>query len=241
MTKVRLDKWLSGAGLGTRNEMKKALRAARVRVNGEIVKDPGLHVVAGTDVVEFDGEPVSYQEFVYYMMYKPQGVLSATEDGRDPVVVDLLDDHDAAFDVFPVGRLDKDAEGLLLLTNDGKLAHQLLSPKKHVPKRYYVEVDGELTEADVDAIAKGVTLDDGYLCRPGSLLILQRGAVSTAHITIHEGKFHQVKRMIQAVGKQVTFLKRIEMGPLSLDPDLEPGEYRPLTESEIETLLALRG
>lgn len=240
MTKIRLDKWLSGAGLGTRTEVKKALRAARVRVNGEIVKDPGAHVTTDEDVVEFDGERVTYQEFVYFMMFKPQGVLSATEDRRDPVVIDLLDPFDAAFDVFPVGRLDKDAEGLLILTNDGKLAHQLLSPRKHVPKRYFIRVDGSLTQADADAIAQGVTLDDGYVCQPGFLTILESGPTSEAHIVIHEGKFHQVKRMIQAVGKRVTFLKRIEMGPIALDPALEPGSYRPLSDEELASLSALR-
>ncbi|KRW91361.1 pseudouridine synthase [Alicyclobacillus hesperidum] len=237
---VRLDKWLATAGIGTRSEVKKLCKAGRVRVNGEVVKDPAVHAVVGRDVVECDGEPIPYEQFVYFMMYKPQGVLSATEDVRQPVVTELLAARDRSYGVFPVGRLDKDAEGLLLLTNDGQLAHSLLSPKRHVPKRYFVRVEGCLDERDRDAIAAGVMLEDGYACLPGRLEIHVAGDESEASIEIYEGKFHQVKRMFQALGKQVTFLKRVTMGPLVLDPGLTPGAYRPLSTAELEPLLKLR-
>lgn len=229
---IRLDKWLANAGIGSRAEVKKVLKSLRVDVNGERVKDPGYHVTPGIDVVAFDGEPVSFEQYAYFMMYKPQGFISATEDKRERVVVELLESEDSHFDVFPVGRLDKDAEGLLLLTNDGQLAHQLLSPKKHVPKRYFCRVEGVLTEDDVARLAAGVTLEDGYQTMPGTLEIVSSSATSEAYIVIYEGKFHQVKRMFLALGKQVTFLKRVQMGPLCLDETLQPGQYRHLSEKE---------
>ncbi|GMA56878.1 pseudouridine synthase [Alicyclobacillus sacchari] len=240
MERVRLDKWLATAGMGTRSEVKKLCKSGRVRVNGEIVKDPAAHAVVGQDVVECDGEPIPYEQFVYFMMYKPQGVLSATEDLRQLIVTELLAARDRSFGVFPVGRLDKDAEGLLLLTNDGQLAHSLLSPKRHVPKRYCVRVEGRLDERDRDAIAAGIVLEDGYVCLPGRLEIVRSSDESEAYIEIYEGKFHQVKRMFQSLGKQVTFLKRVTMGPLALDPALTPGTYRPLSEAELRPLLQLR-
>lgn len=236
---MRLDKWIANAGLGTRTEVKKALRAGRVFVNGSLARDPGMHVTPGKDSVEWDGEPVLYEEYRHFMMYKPAGYLSATEDLRDPVVIDLLDDSDANFEVFPVGRLDKDAEGLLLLTNDGRLAHQLLSPKKHVPKLYLIHVDGRLTKEDVKRIAEGVVLEDGYEAMPGDLEILEAGPTSVAQITIYEGKFHQVKRMLAVLGKPVLFLKRLRMGPLELDEALKPGEYRPLYSQELQLLYSI--
>ncbi|WP_348520883.1 pseudouridine synthase [Alicyclobacillus fastidiosus] len=188
-----------------------------------MAKDPGQHVVPGKDDVTWDGESISYQMYVYFLMYKPQGVLSATEDLRDPVVTDLLEPEDAHFDVFPVGRLDKDAEGLLILTNDGQLAHRLLSPKHHVPKRYLVHVEGRLGPEDVAEITKGITLEDGYQALPGDLTILESGRTSVGEIVIYEGKYHQVKRMFGVLGKPVIFLKRLEMGPISLDETLQPG------------------
>lgn len=229
---MRLDKWLANSGIGTRNEVKKIVKAARVSVNGHVATDPGQHVTPGEDTVLFDGEEISYEPFVYFMMYKPLGVLSATEDKYDPVVTGLLTPEDSRFSVFPVGRLDKDAEGLLLLTNDGQLSHQLLSPKKHVPKRYLVHVEGVLTHADVQAIKAGVVLEDGYAAMPGQLTIKTSDHTSTAEITIYEGKFHQVKRMFEALGKHVVFLKRLQMGGLLLDEMLEQGEYRPLSPEE---------
>ncbi|MDN4592625.1 pseudouridine synthase [Polycladomyces subterraneus] len=232
----RLDKILSNMGYGTRKEIKKLIKAGYVTVNGEWADDPGMHVDPHDDVIEVDGERVIYRRYIYLMMNKPQGVLSATEDRESAVVVDLLHPEHAFFEPFPVGRLDKDTEGLLLLTNDGKLAHRLLSPKKHVPKTYYAEVEGAVTDADVEAFSRGVTLDDGYRTLPAELNVLRSGPKSEVELTIYEGKYHQVKRMFQAVGKRVTFLKRIAMGPLPLDPSLEPGEYRELTEEEVAAL-----
>jgi 16S rRNA pseudouridine516 synthase len=169
-------------------------------------------------------------------MNKPQGVLSATEDSVGETVIDLLELEDQVYEPFPVGRLDKDTEGLLLITNDGQLSHKLLSPKKHVPKTYFAVIDQEVTDEDVKAFAEGVTLDDGYETKPGELRILKSGLRSDIELTITEGKFHQVKRMFEAVGKKVIYLKRISMGPLPLDETLELGEYRELTDEEVELL-----
>ncbi|MBA4496380.1 pseudouridine synthase [Paenactinomyces guangxiensis] len=232
----RLDKVLAHMGLGTRKEIKKMVKAGHVSVNGEAVNDPGTHVYPGRDAIHVSGRQIEYREHVYLMMNKPQGVLSATEDKQAKVVVELLQPEHALFQPFPVGRLDKDTEGLLLLTNDGKLAHQLLSPKKHVPKTYYAIIQGTVTEKDVKEFQQGVTLDDGYHTMPGELKIRRSGPRSEIELTIYEGKFHQVKRMFQAVGKQVVYLKRIAMGPLKLDSSLEPGSYRELTKEEISLL-----
>lgn len=237
MKTIRLDKWLANAGLGTRTEVKKAIKARRVQVNDKPASDPGMHVHPQEDTVLWDGEPVVYEKFVYFLMNKPQGIISATEDLRDPVVTDLLAPEDAHYGVFPVGRLDKDTEGLLLLTNDGDLAHRLLSPKKHVPKVYFAKVKGRLEAADVEAMQQGVTLEDGYEALPAELKIITSGAESTCEITVYEGKFHQVKRMFAALGKEVTFLKRLSMGDITLDESLATGEYRRLTEEEKALLL----
>lgn len=232
----RLDKVLAHMGLGTRKEAKKLIKERKVEVNGELAQDPGLHVRPGQDRIVVNGEPVEYRQFVYLMLNKPQGVLSATGDESGQVVVDLLSPNYQSFHPFPVGRLDKDTEGLLLLTNDGHLAHRLLSPKKHVPKTYYAIVSGMITQEDVEMFRQGVVLDDGYRTLPGCLKILRSGPESEVELTIYEGKYHQVKRMFQAVGKTVTYLKRIAMGPLTLDNTLKPGEYRELTEEEITSL-----
>jgi 16S rRNA pseudouridine516 synthase len=202
-----------------------------------VVKDGKVHVDPELDHVTLHGETVEYKQFVYIMMNKPQGVISATEDVYEETVIDLLEAEDALFEPFPVGRLDKDTEGLLLITNDGQLAHRLLSPKKHVPKTYFAIIDGRVTNEDVEAFKKGVTLDDGYVTKPGKLVILKQGSSSEIELTITEGKFHQVKRMFEAVGKRVVYLKRLTMGPLKLDEDLELGEYRELTEEEIDALI----
>jgi 16S rRNA pseudouridine516 synthase len=245
--KQRLDKMLGHLGYGTRSELKKSVKAGSVSVNGKIVKDSGLQVDPYEDEVLFDGQPIRpYREFIYLMMNKPAGVVSATEDLRDRTVVDLLGAEQAAFEPFPVGRLDKDTEGLLLLTNDGQLAHRLLSPKKHVPKTYYAEVAGRVTEEDWTAFLQGVTLDDGYMTLPAQLRILEvTPAVgegggdwrSRIELTITEGKFHQVKRMFEAVGKKVLYLKRLTMGSLRLDERLQLGEVRELTVEELDELL----
>jgi 16S rRNA pseudouridine516 synthase len=232
----RLDKTLAHMGIGTRKEIKKLVKAGRVMVNGILADDPGMHILPEQDEITVDGEPVIYKEHIYLMMNKPQGVLSATEDRFAEVVTDLLEPEHLVFEPFPVGRLDKDTEGLLLLTSDGKLSHQLLSPKKHVPKTYYAVIEGQVTEEDQAHFRNGVILDDGYQTMPGELTILKSAPVSEVELTIYEGKYHQVKRMFAAVDKRVVFLKRISMGPLTLDPDLEPGEYRELTEEEVAML-----
>ena len=233
---MRIDKFLSNMGFGSRKEVKILLKTKAVEVNGEIVRDPKVHVDEHADQVLVGGEAVAYTEFIYLLMNKPQDVISATEDKYDRTVIDLLDEEDQHFEPFPVGRLDKDTEGFLLLTNDGKLAHELLSPKKHVDKTYYALIEGLVTEADKEAFKKGVALDDGYVTKPASLNILESGPVSKIELTITEGKFHQVKRMFESVGKRVVYLKRLSMGPLTLDPNLGLGEYRHLTEEEVNSL-----
>ncbi len=235
----RLDKVLAHVGVASRKELKAIVKAGRVAVNGIAASDVAMKVQPDVDVIEVDGEAIRYRKYIYLMMNKPQGVVSATIDTVDETVVDLLDAEDSVFDVFPVGRLDKDTEGLLLLTNDGKLAHRLLAPKRHVPKRYFARVRGDVTEADVAAFAAGVTLDDGYETLPGQLTILSSGAESEIELTIYEGKFHQVKRMFQAVGKEVTYLKRVAMGLLALDETLPLGAYRELTDAEVDALLTV--
>ncbi|OCT11993.1 16S rRNA pseudouridine(516) synthase [Paenibacillus pectinilyticus] len=237
----RLDKILAHVGVGSRSELKRLAKEGAIYVNGVKIKDSGMQVNPDKDIIAVNGETVTYREFIYLMMNKPQGVVSATEDNRDQTVVDLLDEAYAPFEVFPVGRLDKDTEGFLLLTNDGKLAHNLLSPRKHVPKTYFAKVEWAVTEEDREAFAQGVTLDDGYETLPGILTILtsgneSEGVPSEIELTIMEGKFHQVKRMFQAVGKQVVFLKRLSMGPLALDPALALGQVRELSEEELHAL-----
>lgn len=233
---MRLDKWLSNSGIGSRKEVKKLLKTGAVTVNGKVIKDPKQHVQPDTDEVMLFDEPVQYREFIYLLMNKPAGVISATEDKRDETVIDLLDDTHKHFDPHPVGRLDKDTEGLLLLTNDGQLSHALLSPKHHVPKTYFARILGHVNEEDVAAFQEGVTLEDGYHTKPGELVILSAGPESEIELTITEGKFHQVKRMFQAVDKEVLYLKRLSMGSLALDEELELGEYRELTEEELDGL-----
>ncbi|MDX5475507.1 MAG: rRNA pseudouridine synthase [Bacillaceae bacterium] len=231
-----MDKLLANSGYGTRKEVKKLLKSGVVKVDGKVEKDAKTHVDPYTQNVEVHGELVEYKEFIYLMMNKPPGILSATEDRSQQTVVDILEEEDQLFAPFPVGRLDKDTEGLLLLTNDGQLSHSLLSPKKHVPKTYYAVILGEVTEEDITAFKKGVTLDDGYITMPADLTILASGNQSEIELTIKEGKFHQVKRMFESVGKKVTYLKRIQMGDLPLDETLELGEYRELTDEEVEVL-----
>lgn len=236
-TTQRLDKMLAHTGFGTRSEIKQLVKRGAVYVNGKSVNDSGLQVNPERDEVTVDGERVHFRQYVYLMLNKPPGVVSATEDNRDRTVVDLLPAEYAHFDVFPVGRLDKDTEGLLLLTNDGKLAHQLLSPKKHVPKTYFAEVRGLVNEEDQVAFRQGVTLDDGYVTLPAQLQIIAQADLSCIQLTITEGKFHQVKRMFEAVGKKVVYLKRVSMGSLRLDESLSLGQCRELTEQELAGLL----
>lgn len=234
---MRLDKFLSDMGAGTRSELKKDIRKGNVSVDGVTVKDPGFSVSPSSRVI-YKGSVIGYDEFEYYMLNKPAGVISASEDDREPTVVDLITGLKRK-DLFPVGRLDRDTEGLLLITNDGALAHRLLSPKHHVDKVYYVKVSGILTDSDVELFGEGLVLTDGLECLPADLKIISTSDEdyeSEAEITIREGKFHQVKRMFSSVGAEVIYLKRLSMGSLSLDPGLAPGEYRPLTPEELSSL-----
>ncbi|MDI4644943.1 pseudouridine synthase [Cohnella hashimotonis] len=286
-TKMRLDKMLGNLGYGTRSGLKALVRQGAVTVNGVRVKDPGLQIDPHADEVVLEGERIVYRDTVYVMLHKPAGFVSATEDNRERTVLELLPEALRVFTPFPVGRLDKDTEGLLLLTNDGKLSHELLSPRKHVPKVYQALVAGQVGSADIATFATGVTLDDGYVTLPAELRVLAspkheadleaEGAAGIARasstftmdqaferldafpalranrtswqeavaageplswieLTIAEGKYHQVKRMFEAVGKKVLYLRRIEMGPLPLDESLAPGQWRELTEDELERL-----
>lgn len=233
---MRLDKYLVEMNKGSRTQIKDAAKKGRIQVNGVLEKKTERKIDPETDEVTFDGQAVSYRAMEYIMLYKPQGVISATEDKRHRTVIDLLSGENRS-DLFPVGRLDIDTEGLLLLTNDGDLTHRLLAPGKHVDKVYFARIEGKLPETAVEQMAAGLTLTDGTPVMPGKLEILkqwEKGAEIL--LTIQEGKFHQVKRMFEALGCQVVFLKRLSMGSLKLDPELKPGEYRPLTEEELELL-----
>jgi 16S rRNA pseudouridine516 synthase len=267
---IRLDKMLGNLGYGTRSEIKTLIKQGAATVNGKQVKDHGMQINPKQDEVVLDGETIQYRDTVYVLLHKPAGVVSATEDSRDRTVIDLLDADMTVLSPFPVGRLDKDTEGLLLITNDGKLSHELLSPRKHVPKTYRALVAGDVDIDDAEAFLNGVTLDDDYVTMPAQLRVLAKlnnngvpaaeqeqhakemtDAIGLApkqeepissfplswiELTIHEGKFHQVKRMFEAVGKRVLYLRRISMGPLQLDSALAPGEWRELTEEEVESL-----
>lgn len=235
---MRLDKLLVHTGYGSRKEVQKLIKSKKVTVDGEVAKKIDMNVDPKAQVIKAIGEIVDYQPFYYYILNKPGGYITATEDAREATVLDLLDSKDRNREVFPVGRLDKDTEGLLLLTNDGKMAHALLSPKKHVDKVYFAKVQGAMVPEDCEAFAKGITLKDGTSYQPGKLEILSSGEFSEVLVTIKEGKFHQVKRMVQAVGKEVVFLKRIKMGALDLPEDLATGAYRQINEDEKECLKA---
>lgn len=232
---LRLDKFLADMGLGTRTEVKEGLRKGRVTINGVFCKNPAQKADTDKDLITWDGIPVSYIKMEYYMLNKPMGVVSATEDKHHQTVVDLLKDKKRK-DLFPVGRLDIDTEGLLLITNDGILAHNLLSPKKHINKCYFAKVEGNLPADCGEQFLEGVILEDGTKTMPAKLKIIREGPVNEVELTIQEGKFHQVKRMFEAVGTSVIYLKRLSMGALILDESLSPGDYRPLNEKELELL-----
>ena len=236
LKKERLDKLLSNMGAGSRSQVKNLIKAGLVSVNGIMAISSDAKVDPEKDIIIFRGQKIKYREFVYLMLNKPKGMVSSTDDPRDSVVIELLDDFWKSFRPFPVGRLDKDTEGLLLLTNDGKLAHQLLSPKKGVDKTYYAEIDGAVLQEHVDSFQRGVQLDDGYITLPAGLEVLESGVVSRINVVIREGKYHQVKRMFAAHGLKVLYLKRIQMGDLKIDITLRPGNYRELTENEIALL-----
>ena len=232
----RLDKVLSNMGYGSRKDIKKIIKDGRVEINHKVVKENNLKVDPYKDKISLDGEEIIYREYIYLMMNKPQDVVSSTDDPINRTVLDLLDEEYLIFNPFPAGRLDKDTEGLLLLTNDGKLAHELLSPKKGVDKTYYAEVDGFVEEDHISIFKNGIVLDDGYKTLPGKLEIIESNIFSKVKLTIKEGKFHQVKRMFKALNMEVVYLKRISMGPLKLDQELDLGEYRELTEEELKLL-----
>lgn len=278
---MRLDKFLADMGVGSRSDLKKAIRKSLVTVNGAVEKDPGAQVSA-EDHICYDGAEIRYAEQQYYMLHKPAGVLSASEDRRQTTVVDLINLNDELVrkDLFPVGRLDKDTEGLLIITNDGPLAHQLLVPKHHIDKTYYAIVTGTITEDDRRAFTRGIRYDEKLTALPATLRVLSTGKtvadlrrelgftatserllrtrlagpafigaeepaditedslVSEVEITIQEGKFHQIKKMVKALpgGKEILYLRRITMGALRLDPNLAPGEFRKLSEDEIRIL-----
>lgn len=233
----RLDKIISNLGYGSRKDVKSFAKKGLIEVDGVVVKDNGMLVDPESSIIKVNGEEILYRKYIYLMMNKPDGVVSATFDNRDETVIDLLEIEHQVFEPFPVGRLDKDTVGLLLLTNDGELNHRLISPKWKVDKVYYAKIDKKVTEADIKKFKNGITLDDGYTCKEAKLEILESSdSGSEVMITIQEGKFHQVKRMFEAVDKSVVYLKRVEFGTLQLDEDLEEGEYRELTEEEVAIL-----
>nr|WP_239548927.1 pseudouridine synthase [Streptococcus loxodontisalivarius] len=233
-----MDKFLADCGVGSRTEIKTFLKKKRVLVNGALETSPKRQIDEKKDTITFDGQVLSHETFVYYLLNKPRGVVSATEDREHKTVLDLLDDMARVKEVFPVGRLDKDTHGLLLLTNNGALAHAMLSPKKHVDKTYRAKVSGLMTVEDQKRFGQGIALKD-FTCQPAKLEILsldEEQESSLVEITIAEGKFHQVKRMVAACGKEVVDLQRLTMGPLTLPEDLDRGDYRRLTEEELASL-----
>lgn len=235
---MRIDKLLANMGYGSRKDVKILLKQGAVRVDEAPVKDAKRHVDPASEKVTVFGETVEYRPYIYFMMNKPEGVISATEDQVETTVIDLIDSEYAHYDLFPVGRLDKDTTGLLLITNDGAFNHALMSPRKHVDKVYIAEVDGEMTVEDIKTFANGVELEDGYTTKPAHLEILSRsGRRSVIRLTLSEGKYHQVKRMVAAVGKHVERLERVQIGALELDESLELGAYRELTEEEVQRFL----
>lgn len=235
MTRLRLDKFLAEMGIGTRSQVKNYIRGQAVSVNGEVIRQADVKVDTEQDLVEFQGQRVAYAALEYYMLNKPAGVVSAVTDAVDTTVVELIETK-LRKDLFPVGRLDKDTEGLLLITNDGLLANRILSPKKHVEKVYCARIEGCVTDREVAQFAAGMDIGEEKLTLPARLTVLDSGPRSEITLAITEGKFHQVKRMFHAAGMEVLYLKRLSMGSLTLDPALEPGEYRKLTQEELQML-----
>ena len=233
---IRIDKYLCDMSIGSRSEIKEYIRKKLITVDGVVVTDPGMKI-SEDSAVTFKGEPLQYKQFRYYMLNKPQGVVSATKDNIDTTVMDLLKDVNTR-DMFPVGRLDKDTEGLLIITNDGELSHRLLSPRSHVDKCYLVQLMHSITADDIKSLSKGVDIGDDTLTLPAKVEAI---AADRIYLTITEGRYHQVKRMLEAVGNKVVFLKRVRFGPLELDSDLAPGQYRELDDSEIIMLNLHKG
>jgi len=240
MSKERLDKVISNLGIGSRKDVKILIKQGLVSINGSIAKDPGLQINPAISIIVIDGKQLTYKEHIYIMMNKPQGVISATYDGRHKTVINLLPPAYANIELFPAGRLDIDTEGFILLTNDGDFAHEILAPKKHIPKTYFARVDGKVEENDVKKFKEGIIIDDGYKCLPAELSVLKSAEASDIELTIYEGKFHQVKRMFEAIGKTVTYLKRTAMGGLKLDETLELGECREITDEELKQIKGSR-
>lgn len=232
---MRLDKLLAHMGYGSRKEVKAFIRKGYVLLNGEAVFDDDIKVDEENDEITILDQTVGYQKQIYLLLNKPKGYVSATFDSKEPTVLDLIEETQKG--LFPVGRLDKDTTGLLLITNDGKLAHELLSPKHHVAKTYELTFTGVFKEAFLNQFQKGITLEDGYLCKPAEFRLLEP---QKGRITIYEGKYHQIKRMMQALGMEVTSLKRLSFGNLELPADLEEGMYRLLNSAEIELLKSIK-
>ena len=244
---MRLDRFLANSGVGTRKEVKDILKKRKIKVNDDIILNGSVHIKENEDIVKYNDEIINYKPFVYIMMNKPDGVISATEDKEHKTVIDLLENKYRTYSLFPVGRLDIDTEGLLILTNDGILTHNLLAPNKHVDKKYYVELRDPVTEEAVEKLEGGIELEKEFITKNAKVEIIENSEEpinkktgernpSKAYITISEGKYHQVKRMFKAVDNKVKYLKRIQMGSLKLDEKLKMGEYRELTEKELETL-----
>lgn len=240
MKSIRLDKYLADMGIGSRTQVKNMIKKGLVQVNQEIVRENDRKVFPDQDKILCENNIISYTKYSYYMLNKPAGYVSATVDNVNPTVVELIKGNTKK-DLFPVGRLDKDTEGLLLLTNDGELAHRLLSPRNHVEKTYYALVEGKVTEEDVQKFHQGIDIGEEKLTLPAKLRVLevQEEGMSKAEVTVYEGKFHQVKRMFQAVGKRVVYLKRLSMAGICLDTELESGQFRELLEEEKDRLINL--
>lgn len=232
----RLDKILANMGFGSRKEVKALIKDGYVEVDGEVITEAKEKINAENQLIKVNGIILNYRKYVYIMMNKPQGVISATEDYKHETLLDLLDMEYSYLKLHPVGRLDRDTEGLILLTNDGQLTHDLTSPKKGVPKKYYAEISGIVDDEDVESFKNGIVLDDGYKTLPSDLEIIEKSRLSKIMLTIYEGRYHQVKRMFEAVSKKVIYLKRLSIGPLELDKSLGLGKYRELTEKELSDL-----
>ncbi|NLW48904.1 MAG: rRNA pseudouridine synthase [Firmicutes bacterium] len=233
---MRIDRYLANMGCGSRSEVKRLIKSGLVTINDQTVRNESFQIHPGFDIVVCWGAEVAYRKHIYLMLNKPAGVVSATRDSRERTVLDLLDQKYLNKGIFPVGRLDKDTEGLLILTNNGDLGHQLLAPKKKVPKKYFAKVSGPIGLEEIESFRKGIVLDDGYQTRPAQLEVVDCGAECEVIVIIEEGKYHQIKRMFQALGKKVLYLKRLAMGELSIDPSLRIGDYRELTLEEIDLI-----
>lgn len=238
-TTQRLDKILSNMGYGSRKEVKQLIKNGVVSINGNCVLDGSISIDPNKCCIKVNDKILVYKQYAYIMMNKPTDVISATWDSKLRTAVDILPEEYRHYDLFPAGRLDIDTVGLLLLTNDGNLAHRIISPKNHIPKKYYALVDGEVNELDIERFREGITMDDGYKAMPSDLRIIRSGSVSEVELIIYEGKFHQVKRMFKTTGKSVKYLKRLEIGNLILDDSLSEGECRELTEEELDGLIKI--